>query len=154
MMQPAIAVRQAVAADIEALAALFDLYRQFQGQAGDLGAARAFLAERFNHGQSVVFIATAGSAAVGFAQLFPSFSSVSLSRVFILNDLFVLEAARGQRIASRLLLAVESYAWSFGASRLTLNVARANIPAQQVYAARGWKQDEQFFMFHRFPAAQ
>jgi GNAT superfamily N-acetyltransferase len=149
-----IAVRQAVAADIEALAALFDQYRQFQGQAGDLAAARAFLAQRVDHGESVVFIATAGDTAVGFAQLYPSYSSVSLSRVFILNDLFVLEAMRGQRVASQLLSALESYAWSFGASRVTLNVARGNVSAQQVYTARGWKQDDQFFMFHRFPARE
>ncbi|MCW5658474.1 MAG: GNAT family N-acetyltransferase [Burkholderiaceae bacterium] len=145
-------VRQAVAADIEALAGLFDQYRQFQGEASNIAAARSFLAERFNHGESVVFIATVRDAAVGFAQLYPSFSSVALARVFVLNDLFVLEAARGRRIASELLSAVESYAWSFGASRVTLNVARTNVSAQQVYIARGWKQDDQFFMFHRFPA--
>ena len=149
-----VAVRQAVAADIEALAVLFDQYRQFQGQAGDLAAARLFLAERFDHGESIVFIATAENTAVGFAQLYPSYSSTSLSRVFILNDLFVLEAVRGRRVASQLLSAVESYAWSFGASRVTLNVARANVSAQQVYKARGWKQDDQFFMFHRFAASK
>ena len=146
-----VAVRQAAATDIEAIAVLFDQYRKFQGQAGDLAAARSFLAERFDHGESVVFIAATKGAAVGFAQLYPSYSSTSLSRVFILNDLFVLEAARGQRVASQLLSAVESYAWSFGASRVTLNVARTNVSAQRVYTARGWKQDDQFFMFHRFP---
>ena len=149
-----VAVRQAVAADIEALAVLFDQYRQFQGQAHDVSAARSFLAERFDHGESVVFIASAGTAAVGFAQLYPSFSSVSLSRVFILNDLFVVEAVRGQRVASQLLSAVESHAWAFGASRVTLNVARTNVSARQVYAARGWKQDDQFFMYHRFPPSK
>ena len=149
-----VAVRQAVAADIEALTVVFDQYRQFQGQPGNLAAARSFLAERFDHGESIVFIASAGDTTVGFAQLYPSYSSVSLSRVFILNDLFVLEAVRGQRVASQLLSAVETYAWSFGASRVTLNVARTNVSAQQVYTARGWKQDDQFFMFHRFPASK
>lgn len=147
-----IAVRQAVAADLDAIAVLFDRYRQFQGQASDRAAARSFLAQRFDHGESIVFVATAAGAAVGFAQLYPSFSSVSLSRVFILNDLFVDEAARGRRVASLLLSAVESHAWSFGASRVTLNVARSNVLAQQVYATRGWTQDDQFFMFHRFQA--
>ena len=149
-----VAIRQAVAADIEALAVLFDQYRQFQGKAGDLAAARSFLTERFDHGESIVLLATAGSSAVGFAQLYPSYSSTSLSRVFILNDLFVLESVRGQRVASQLLSAVEAYAWSFDASRVTLNVARTNVSAQQVYTARGWKQDDQFFMFHRFPAGK
>ena len=149
-----VAIRQAVAADLEALAAVFDQYRQFQGQASDVAAARVFLAERFDHGESVAFIATAGGTTVGFAQLYPSYSSVSLSRVFILNDLFVVEASRGQQVASQLLAAVEAYAWSLGASRVTLNVARTNVSAQQVYTARGWKQDDQFFMFHRFPASK
>jgi len=147
-----IVVRQAVAADLDAVAVLFDRYRQFQGQASDVAAARSFLAQRFDHGESIVFLAAAAGAAVGFAQLYPSYSSVSLSRVFILNDLFVDAAARGRGVASLLLSAVESHAWSFGASRVTLNVARGNVLAQQVYAARGWTQDDQFFMFHRFRA--
>jgi GNAT superfamily N-acetyltransferase len=149
-----VVVRQAVAADVDAIAVLFDRYRQFQGQAANLAAARSFVAERFDHGESVVFIAAAGDAPVGFAQLYPSYSSVSLSRVFVLNDLFVVETWRGQRVASQLLSAVEAYAWSLGASRVTLNVARTNISAQQVYARRGWTQDDQYFMFHRFAAKQ
>lgn len=149
-----LSIRQAVAADVEALSVLFDEYRRFQGQAADLAAARSFLSERFDHGESVAFIALANGTAVGFAQLYPSYSSTSLSRVFILNDLYVREAVRRRSVASRLLSAVESYAWSFGASRVTLNVARTNVTAQQVYLARGWQQDEQFFMFHRFPASK
>ncbi len=147
-----VSIRQAVAADIEELSVLFDEYRQFQGQEANVAAARSFLSDRFNHGESVAFIALANGTAAGFAQLYPSYSSTSLSRVFILNDLYVRETVRRQRVASQLLSAVESYAWSFGASRVTLNVARTNVSAQQVYTARGWKQDEQFFMFHRFPA--
>jgi len=149
-----ISIRQAVATDIEDLAALFDQYRQFQGQVGNLAAAQAFLSERLDRGESIVFFALTGGAAVGFAQLYPSYSSVSLSRVFILNDLFVQEAMRRHQVASQLLSAVESCAWSSGASRVTLNVARTNVTAQQVYTARGWQQDEQFYMFHRFPASK
>jgi hypothetical protein len=43
-------VRQAVLADIDTLAPLFDRYRQFYGRASDLLAARAFLLARFDHG--------------------------------------------------------------------------------------------------------
>lgn len=146
-----ITVRQAVLADLDALASLFDQYRRFQGQSGDLPAARAFLRERFEHGQSALFIAFDGESPVGFAQLYPSFSSVSLSRAFILNDLFVAEAGRRMGVASALLAALEAYAWSFGAVRVTLNVARDNVSAQALYRERGWAQDQQFHMFHRFP---
>lgn len=146
-------VRQAVAADLDALAELFDQYRQFYGKAADVSAARAFLAQRFDYGESVVFLACHGHEALGFAQLYPTYSSVSLSRVFILNDLFVTPAARGRGVASQLLAAVEAYAWHFGAARISLNVLRDNLPAQKLYAARGWQQDGQFFMFHRYPPA-
>ncbi|RQO47570.1 GNAT family N-acetyltransferase [Variovorax sp. KBW07] len=146
-------VRQAVLADLEELAALFDQYRQFQGRASDVAAARSFLRERFNHGESVVFICHDGDAPVGFAQLYPSFSSVSLSRVFVVNDLFVHASGRRKGVASMLLAAIESYAWSFGSARVTLNVARGNESAQRLYEARGWKQDDQFFMYHRYPDA-
>ena len=148
---PTITTRQAVFADLEALAALFDQYRQFQGKASDLTAARAFLQARFDHGESVVFIAFEGPLSLGFSQLYPSFSSVSLARVFVLNDLFVHELGRRKGIASSLLAAVENYAWAHGAARVTLNVAKDNPSAQALYEARAWKQDAQFNMFHRFP---
>jgi GNAT superfamily N-acetyltransferase len=150
-MTDRLSVRQAVFADLDALAALFDGYRSFQGQHSDLAAARAFLGERFEHGQSVVFIAEWDSRPVGFAQLYPSFSSVALARAFILNDLFVSEAGRRRGVASALLEAVERYAWALGAARVTLNVARENHSGQALYRARGWKQDETYYMFHRFP---
>jgi GNAT superfamily N-acetyltransferase len=146
-----IVVRQAVMADLDELASLFDRYRQFQGKAGDLAAARAFLRDRFDHGESVLFMAHHGATPVGFAQLYPSFSSVSLTRVFVLNDLFVHEPGRRKGVASKLLSALESYAWSLGAARVTLNVARDNTAAQELYEAKGWRQDDQFFMYHRLP---
>ena len=98
-----ITVRQAVLTDLEALVPLFDGYRQFYGRASDPDAARKFLMARFNHHESVLFIAHDGDTPVGFTQLYPSFSSVSLARVFILNDLYVHEHARRKGVASKLM---------------------------------------------------
>ena len=145
-------IRQATLADLDELADLFDQYRAFQGKPRDLSAAREFLHARLTHGESVVFMARAAAGPVGFAQLYPSYSSVSLARVFILNDLFVQEAGRRQGVASKLLAAVEAFAWSQGAVRITLNVARNNTSGQALYEASGWSKDAQFFMYHRFPA--
>lgn len=145
-------VRQAVLADLDELAGVFDQYRQFQGKSADLPACRAFLRERFDHGESVVFLATLSGQAVGMAQLYPSYSSTALARVLILNDLFVSVAGRRAGVGTALLDAVEAYAWSISACRISLNVAQSNLPAQDLYRARGWAQDNEFFMFHRFPA--
>jgi GNAT superfamily N-acetyltransferase len=146
-----VTVRQAVFADLDALSALFDQYRVFQGKPSDRQAARSFLHARFDHGESVIFLAHIGASPVGFAQLYPSFSSTALARVFILNDLFVHEQGRRHGVATRLLSAVEGYAWSQGAARVTLNVAIDNTSGQALYEARGWSKDAQFFMYHRFP---
>lgn len=147
----AITVRQAVLADLADAAQLFDQYCQFQGQASDVAAARLFLQARFDHGESIIFLAYAAAQPVGFAQLYPSFSSVALKRVFILNDLFVTEAGRRQQVATQLLATLEAYAWSLDAVRVTLNVAHTNHGGQSLYEARGWTQDAHFLMYHRYP---
>jgi ribosomal protein S18 acetylase RimI-like enzyme len=143
-----ITVRQAILSDLEALVPLFDGYRQFYGRASDLSAAREFLLARFNHGESVLFIAHEGDTSVGFTQLYPSFSSVSLARVFVLNDLFVHEHARRKGVASKLMSAATDFAKSLGAVRVSLSTATGNETAQALYQSVGWKRDEQFFVYH------
>lgn len=143
-----ITVRQAVLSDLEALAPLFDSYRQFYGRVGDLSAATAFLSARFEHNESVLFVAHEAGKAVGFTQLYPSVSSVSLARVFVLNDLFVVEHARRKGVASKLMTAAVDYASSLGAVRVSLSTAITNEAAQKLYQAAGWQRDEQFFVYH------
>ena len=145
-----ITIRQAVLADLDEIAILFGQYRAFQGKTTAPASEREFLRTRFDHGESVIFIAHDGQSPVGFAQLYPSWSSVALARVFVLNDLFVAESGRRKGVASQLLAAVERYAWSLGAARVTLNVARDNLPGQALYEALGWKADAQYNMYHRF----
>jgi GNAT superfamily N-acetyltransferase len=143
-----ISVRQAVLADLQVIAPLFDGYRQFYGRASDVGAAEAFLRERFDHGESIVFLAHAAQAPVGFTQLYPSFSSVSLARVFILNDLFVVPGLRRSGVGTALLDAAVAHARSLGAVRVSLNTDVANTAAQAVYEARGWKRDSEYHAYH------
>lgn len=144
----ALTARQACLADLDELAGLFDAYRQFYGRTSDVAAATAFLRERFNHGESVLFIAHAGTQPVGFAQLYPSFSSVSLARTYVLNDLYVDERHRRAGAGHLLLNTAAQFAQALGAIRLTLSTARHNTTAQSVYADAGWQRDEQFLVYH------
>jgi len=143
-----VVVRQAVLSDLDDLVPLFDGYRQFYGRASDLHAARDFLLARFNHGESVLFIAYQGLVPIGFCQLYPGFSSVSLARTFVLNDLFVHERARRIGAASKLMFAAIEIAKSLGAVRLSLSTAMTNEAAQALYQSVGWARDEQFFVYH------
>ncbi|MEQ1543647.1 GNAT family N-acetyltransferase [Methyloglobulus sp.] len=143
-----IAIRQATVSDLDALTCLFDGYRQFYGRTSDVPTARQFLLDRFNNGESTVFVALMEQKPAGFAQLYPSFSSVSMARTFILNDLFVTPSARRLGLASTLLQKAVEYAKQRGAIRLTLSTAIANEPAQALYESQGWQKDEQFFVYH------
>ncbi|MEO5882001.1 MAG: GNAT family N-acetyltransferase [Caldimonas sp.] len=143
-----LSVRQAALSDLPVLAPLFDGYRQFYGRATDPAAAQSFLRDRFDHGESVLFLAFDRDHPVGFMQLYPSFSSVSLARTFILNDLFVVPTHRRTGVGSGLLQAAVDHARSLRAVRLTLNTDIANATAQATYEARGWKRDREYFVYH------
>jgi ribosomal protein S18 acetylase RimI-like enzyme len=140
-------VRQATIRDLEQLVPLFDGYRQFYGRASDLRGAREFLLARFNNDESTVFIAYEDERAIGFTQLYPSFSSISLARIFILNDLFVHEQARRKGVATALMSAAVKFATALGADRLSLSTAITNNAAQALYHSAGWKRDDEFVVY-------
>lgn len=148
-----IVTRQAIFDDLDAVVPLFDAYRQFYNQPSDLHAARLFLRDKFNHGESVIFLAWDGPAPVGFTQLFPSFSSVSMARTFLLNDLFVAPSHRRQGVGALLLDAAVQYGRSLGAVRLSLTTNTTNVTAQATYESQGWKRDEAFYAYHFLPTA-
>jgi ribosomal protein S18 acetylase RimI-like enzyme len=142
-------VRRATVADLDRIAPLFDAYRQFYGQARDPTLAREFLRERMQQDQSVIFLALGtNESAIGFTQLYPSFSSASANRIFILNDLFVDPAARRSGVGRALLEAAAEFGRRAGAARLTLSTAHTNTSAQSLYEARGWLRDEVFRSYH------
>jgi ribosomal protein S18 acetylase RimI-like enzyme len=140
-------IRQATIEDLESLTALFDEYRVFYESESDLDGARAFLWNRFEHNESVIFIAEAGEEAAGFVQLYPSFSSVSMRRIWILNDLFVRETYRGQRIGEGLLNAAKRYAVLTKAKRIELTTATTNEKAQRLYEKNGYELDRVFLKY-------
>jgi GNAT superfamily N-acetyltransferase len=125
---------------------MFDAYRQFYKQSPDLELARSFLRERFELDQSIIFLATDldGSSALGFTQLYPSFSSGLARRIFVLNDLFVVPPARRRKVGRLLLEAAAEFGRSVGAARLTLSTALDNAPAQALYEMSGWRRDTVF----------
>jgi len=140
-------VRRATIDDLELLVPLFDEYRRFYRLASDAGGARRFLGERLTKGESVVFLAFAGAEAVGFTQLYPSFSSGAMRRIFVLNDLFVAPEARRSGAGRALLDAAAEYARGEGAVRLMLQTELTNETAQALYERAGWKRDTVFCVY-------
>ena len=137
--------------ELEDVVPLFDDYREFYETGSDHAAARAFLTERVERDESVIFLAYANpQGPVGFTQLYPSFSSVSLKRLWILNDLFVRSDIRRGGVGRALLERARQHAVDTAAKGLILSTAVTNKPAQTLYESRGWQRDEEFFQYHLF----
>ena len=136
-----IAIRRADLHDLDLVAPLFDAYRCFYAQASDLQRAHDWLQTRMQSNESVVLLAEREGRACGFTQLYPMFSSVRTSRLWILNDLFVAQDARRAGVARALLDAAARFAREDGAAGIMLETHRDNGPARALYAAAGWDED-------------
>jgi len=146
-----VVVRRAEAGDLADLTLLFDAYRVFYEQPSDTPAAEAFLRERLRCGDSTLFLAEGGKGSqaepIGFTQLYPSFTSTGLRRIFVLNDLFVRPAMRRSGAGRALMRAAETFARAEGAERLSLATAVDNVKAQALYEAEGYVRDEAFLNY-------
>ena len=136
-----ITIRRATAGDAKGIAKLFDDYRVFFGEPSDLPLAQDFIADRLHHTESVIFLAqTPEERCVGFAQLYPSFSSVSAGRVWILNDLFVTESARGMGIGTKLLSEIKAFGSNSNAKSILVETTSSNTGAQKLYETTGYQE--------------
>jgi GNAT superfamily N-acetyltransferase len=131
--------------DLPGLVPLFDAYRVFYKQASDTAAAKDFLSERLHYDESAIYMALADGVPAGFTQLYPIFSSVSMKRAWLLNDLFVAETFRKQGIAASLIEAACQWAIETESRFLLLQTSEDNIPAQTLYGKTGWVKESDFF---------
>ena len=98
--------------------------------------------------ESVIFIAIDEmGACLGFTQLYPAFSSTACRRLWILNDLYVTEAARRSGVARALMDAARDHAVETGACGIQLETGHTNIGAQRLYESLGYRMDEGFRMY-------
>lgn len=133
--------------DVGAVAPLFDAYRQFYGKPADGEAARRFLFARLSKDESVLFMARVEGKVAGFVNLYPVFSSVNLTRQWILNDLFVAPEARKLGVGRALMERARQLAEATQANGLALETAIDNHAAQKLYESLGWKRDQEFYRY-------
>jgi GNAT superfamily N-acetyltransferase len=150
-LYPMVTIKQATEAELNDIAPLFNAYRVFYGQTPNETAALAFIEDRFVKKDSIIFLAYEKQVPVGFTQLYPTFSSVSLKASLILNDLYVIEANRNAGIAKRLLDTAKIYCRNNSYKGLSLETATDN-PAQHLYEKLSWKKD--VHCFHYFWSAK
>ncbi|EDP69913.1 glyceraldehyde-3-phosphate dehydrogenase [Flavobacteriales bacterium ALC-1] len=131
---------------IEDLVPLFDGYRLFYKQRTDKEGAHHFLLERFKNKDSIIFLAYIDNKAVGFTQLYPLLSSVSMQPMYLLNDLFIDANYRSQGIGEALINKAKQLCIAENNKGLAIQTAHDN-PAQHLYERLGFEKDPDLHFF-------
>lgn len=131
---------------IDFIVPLFDAYRVFYRAAPDPERARQFLSERINNEESIIYLAMIDNKAVGFTQLYFSFSSVSTQRTYILNDLYVDKDYRKQGVGEALLNKAKQLCRNKNYKGVGLETEPTN-PAKYLYERLGWVKDHHLQYF-------
>lgn len=144
----AVRVLRVDATHIDTIANLFDAYRGFYGQPSNVHQSRDFIAERVARDESVIFFASDSTGdALGFVQLYPTFSSIDAHRTWLLSDLFTAPEARGRGVGRLLMNAARAFALSTGAKGMVLETATDNFGAQRLYESLGYVRDPGYYTY-------
>lgn len=138
---------QASLEHLDLITPLFVKYREFYGELPFPDSSRAFLEKRLRRKESVIYLAMPDNddqKVLGFCQLYPSFSSLSLKRVWILNDIYVAEDARRMLVADNLMRTAKKMAKDTQAVRMRVSTSSDNDVAQKVYESIGFREDAEF----------
>jgi GNAT superfamily N-acetyltransferase len=82
--------------------------------------------------------------AVGFATIFWTWSTLSASRIAVMNDLFVSQDARGSGTADELIQACADRCRARDVAELDWQTAHDNLRAQKVYDRVGARRDDRW----------
>ncbi|MBW3530283.1 GNAT family N-acetyltransferase [Shewanella sp. NKUCC06_TVS] len=133
---------------VHEVAVLFNEYRQFYGRRDDVAAAEQFIHARLLDESSVIFIAKDNQGlGLGFVQMYPSFSSLRMAPMLILNDVYVTQHARCVGIGRALVQQAASYAKAHNMSYLMLETQQKNQRAQGLYEGLGFVRNQDFYIY-------
>lgn len=149
-MSNEIEIIQASLENLDELSRLFQNYRIFYKKEPDAEGEKAFLKERITNKESVIYLAKSDDKFIGFVQLFPMFSSTRITRLWLLNDLYVDKEFRKSGAASLLIERSKQLARETNYAGLMLQTAKDNTTAQSVYDRNEFVQDDNFYSYYWF----
>lgn len=141
-------IRKAEINDLTSIENLFCNYLRFYKREINQTKVTTFLTDRMKNNESVIFLAYENDKALGFVQLYPGFSSLSQSKTWILNDLYIDAGKRGQGIGKKLMKFAMDFCKQDKAAFISLQTAKDNTTAQNLYENLGWVKDEEYFTYY------
>ncbi|HAY3551939.1 GNAT family N-acetyltransferase [Elizabethkingia meningoseptica] len=144
-------IRTATIQDLEALASIFEKYRNFYHQPADYETAKSFLRERITQQESVIYVAETENKIIGFTQLYPLFSSTRMKKLWLLNDLYVEEEYRQKGISVALIDRAKQLCVDTGACQLSLETSKSNVVGNNLYPKTGFQLDSETNFYYWLP---
>ena len=141
-------IYQAQVNDVDQFSFLYEAYLDFYQVEQSRKDPAAYLKERLNQQESVIFVAEdeAGNP-VGFTQLYPMFCSLAMQRTWLLYDLYVSAEARQSGVAQALMDRAEQMAKETDSAFIMLSTAVDNHRAQALYEKNGYEKDVDFYTY-------
>jgi ribosomal protein S18 acetylase RimI-like enzyme len=136
---------------IDQFVIVVDEYRKFCGfDSSPDGTKEFFLQLQIEHKAVASIAPNENDQVMGFANLYPSYSTLALKKIWILNDLGVSCNFRRLGVAQALLKKATEFAKKSGAIRIELKTEKANSNAQELYFKIGFKIDQDN-IYYRVP---
>lgn len=140
-------IRLAQVDDLEKVVELFDAYRVWYRKSSDIKAAKTFLEQRLTLADSVIYLVTEQNEPLGFTQLYPSFSSTKMKRMWILNDLYVQPQHRGKGYSKQLISAAKDHCRKTEGCGILLETETTNDIGNKLYPSAGFELEQNNFYF-------
>ena len=137
-------IKEATILEIDELAYIFHEYREISVShegTSSIEESKSWLHDRINGREAVIFIAIEENSIVGFSTLYKGFSSISLKKYWVLNDLYVVPNCRGKGYAKHLISEIQKYAIASGSKGIEIETARSNKLAQALYESFGYEEN-------------
>lgn len=132
-------IRQVKTSDLDQLSILFNSYRIFYGKESNIDISKKFLESRISNKDSKMFICEVNNILTGFVQLYPLFSSVRVSKYWLLNDLFIDSEFRGKGYSKLLIDRAKELVLESGACGMMLETEKSNKIGNSLYPKTGFK---------------
>ena len=132
-------IREVKTSDLDQLSILFNSYRIFYGKESNIDISKKFLESRISNKDSKLFICEVNNILTGFVQLYPLFSSVRVSKYWLLNDLFIDSEFRGNGYSKLLIDRAKELVLESGACGMMLETEKSNKIGNSLYPKTGFK---------------
>ena len=132
-------IREVKTSDLDQLSILFNSYRIFYGKESNIDISKKFLESRISNKDSKMFICEVNNILTGFVQLYPLFSSVRVSKYWLLNDLFIDSEFSGKGYSKLLIDRAKELVLESGACGMMLETEKSNKIGNSLYPKTGFK---------------